>query len=61
MRFFTRFGRLSAGFLFALAMITFTLKASDVKLNNNSNDLKITENTGLGFTVSYSFSEFKTP
>jgi hypothetical protein len=60
MQFFTRFGRLSTGLLLAFVMITFTLKAGEVKLNNNSNDLRISGNTGQGFTVSYSFSEFKT-
>jgi hypothetical protein len=57
---FTRFGRLSAGLLFALVMISFTLEASEVKLNSNSNDIRITENTSQGFRVSLSFSEFNT-
>jgi len=60
MEFFTRFVRLSAGLLFALVMISFSLEASEVKLNSNSNDIRITENTGQGFKVSFSFSEFKT-
>lgn len=57
---FTRFGKLSAGLLFALAMISLTLGATPVKLNNNSNDIRVSKNTGQGFTVSFTLSEFKT-
>lgn len=57
---FTRFVRLSTGFLFALAIISSTLEAGEIKLNSNSNDIRITENTGQGFRVSLSFSEFNT-
>lgn len=57
---FTRFARFSSLLLFALTMISLSLEASDVKLNSNPNDLRITGNTGLGFNVSFSFSEFKT-
>ena len=60
MRFFTHFGRLSTGLLFTLAMISFSLEANPVKLNNNTNDIRITANTGQGFTVSFSLSEFNT-
>jgi hypothetical protein len=57
---FTRFGKLSAGLLFTFVMISLTLEANTVKLNNNSNDIRITENTGQGFTVTFSLSEFRT-
>jgi hypothetical protein len=60
MQIFTRFERLSTCLLFALALLSFPLNAKDVKLNNNSNDIKISDNSGQGFTVSFSFSEFKT-
>ena len=56
---FTRFGRTSTGLLFVMALISFSLTANDVKLNNNSNDIRITENTGQGFTIVFSFSEFR--
>jgi len=60
MQIFTRFGKISSGLLFALAMISITVEASDVKLNNSGNDLRVSKNSGLGFTVTFSFSEFKT-
>lgn len=56
----TRFGRLTTGLLFAMAFISFSLAADPVKLNSNPNDIRITQNTGQGFTVNFSFSEFKT-
>jgi hypothetical protein len=60
MHIFTRFGRLSTGLLFALAIITLRVEAGQVKLNDNTNDVSISGNTGQGFTVTFSFSEFKT-
>ncbi|MCU0370246.1 MAG: C25 family cysteine peptidase, partial [Bacteroidales bacterium] len=53
-----RFVRLTTGLFFVLAVISFTLKAETVKLNASSNENRITENSGQGFVVSFSFSEF---
>ncbi len=60
MRLFIRFGGISTGLFLAMAMISMTLQADPVKLNSSSNDIKLTQNTGLAFKVAYSFSEFNT-
>ncbi len=60
MRLFTRFGKISTGLLVVLGLVALTLDASPVKLNSNKNDIRITENTGQGFKLTFSFSEFNT-
>ena len=58
MQIFTNFRRIFAGFLLALLMMWSTVQAGPVKLNDQSNEIKIVQNTNLGFKASYSLSSF---
>jgi hypothetical protein len=56
----TRLGKLMAGLFFALLMVSNTVSAVPVKLNSGINEISISENTDLGFNISFAFSEFNT-
>jgi hypothetical protein len=56
----SRLGKIVAGLFFAILMVSFTVSATPVKLNDNPNEIRITDNNDHGFKVSFSFSEFKT-
>jgi hypothetical protein len=60
MKIFTRFNRINTVLFFAAFVVSFTLHAGTVNLNNSSNDLKILENSELGFKIDFTFSGFNT-
>jgi hypothetical protein len=60
MKIFTRFSCISLSLFLIVSLISLTSHAGSIKLNSNSNDLRIEQNSEHGFKASYSFSEFKT-